>query len=106
AQVQLHAALKQNENQRERAQKLSESTKLIGVNPLEYGAEHQAGDQKHHEVGNAGNPEEAVGDEGQHQESADQPEDLDLVQAASPRSLAMLPLPGWRGGSEVHRAPG
>src|ERR1700722_4906129 len=85
AEIQFHSAFKQNKHQRQRTQKLSKGTELIGIHPFQEGAEHQSGDQQDPEIGDARNAKQSVRDKREQQEAADQAENLDLAHTPPPR---------------------
>lgn len=72
--VQLEAAAEENQDQRERAKCMRDVAKLLATHPMQHGTDQQAGAHQHHDVGHVGPMEEAVGEEGQDQQAAEQTE--------------------------------
>jgi len=72
AQIQFQPAFEQHENNRERSQQAGGLTQSFGVQQMQSGAEQDAEQHQQHDVGNAGNSEEAVGQKREHEQCSQQ----------------------------------
>jgi hypothetical protein len=74
AQIEFQSALKQHQNNGQCSQQIRRSRQLLGVDQSEHRTEQQPERHQHHDIGNAGEPKNTIGQEGNDEQPSDHPE--------------------------------